>query len=234
MARLLGRTPSAISMRCCNYVQFDPVESKRVKGFTRVAKLDRTIFTEINGDWENFAVICEQLLEQYRKQYVRLNKNKKDTLLASPTWEKEVELPFGSVKKQMLNTRIGQRFFREAVLSAYNHQCCITGLRHDALLVASHIKPWKDSDLKTERTNPRNGLCLSPLYDRAFDAGLMTIDEQYRIVFDRQIYDCAENKIVKHLFKQYEGKFINLPERFAPEQLFLAYHRNHVFHRIER
>jgi hypothetical protein len=44
LANLIGRTASAISMRCCNYVQFDPVESKRVKGFTRAAKLDRAIW----------------------------------------------------------------------------------------------------------------------------------------------------------------------------------------------
>jgi hypothetical protein len=230
LARLLGRTPSAISMRCCNYVQFDPIESKRVKGFIRVAKLDKAIFTEINGDWENFAVNCEYLLEQYRKRYGIVNTNNEDSLMAHTLWEKEVELPIGSAKKQLVNTRIGQRFFREVVLSAYNHQCCITGLHHNALLIASHIKPWKNSDPKTERTNPRNGLCLSALYDKAFDAGLMTIDEQYRIVFDKQIYNSAEDKIVKHLFKRYEGKFINLPERFVPDQLFLAYHREYVFH----
>ena len=48
LALLLNRTPSAISKRCCNYVQFDPVESQRVKGFTRAAKLDKSIWAEIN------------------------------------------------------------------------------------------------------------------------------------------------------------------------------------------
>lgn len=228
LARLLGRTPSAISMRCCNYVQFDPVESKRVKGFIRAAKLDRAIWAEINDDWENFAAESEELLERYRKQKYQDLHNINDHI-SQNTMLQESILPVGFVKEQTVRIRIGQRFFRSAILSAYNHQCCITGLHHDALLVASHIKPWKDSDPKTERTNPRNGLCLSPLYDKAFDAGLMTIDEQYRLIFAGVLYDCADKETVHSLFKQYNGKQIILPERFVPEQMFLSYHREFVF-----
>jgi predicted restriction endonuclease len=229
LADLLKRTPSAISMRCCNYVQFDPVESKRVKGFVRAAKLDRAIWIEINNDWEKFATESERLLDEYRQENQRFLGQEPTTQKRQTTVSQEIEIPIGRAKEQTVRVRIGQRFFREAVLSAYNHQCCITGLRHDALLIASHIKPWKDSDPKTERTNPRNGLCLSPLYDRAFDNGMMAIDEQYRIVFSKIIADCAERITVKHFFKRYEGQKLNLPERFLPEQIFLDYHREHIF-----
>jgi putative restriction endonuclease len=205
-------------------VQFDPVESKRVKGFVRAAKLDKAIFAEISGDWENFAVESEQLLHQYRKTANPLNNSKINNVQID-----EIELPVGYAKEQITRVRIGQQFFRATVLSSYNHQCCITGLSNDLLLIASHIKPWKDSDSKTERTNPRNGLCLSPLYDKAFDAGLMTVDEQYRIVFDKQLFSCVENTAANYFFKQYHGKPLNLPERFLLDQLFLEYHRNNIF-----
>ena len=46
-----------------------------------------------------------------------------------------------------------------------------SGLAVPELLVASHIKPWKDSDSKTERTNPMNGLTLNALHDKRFDNG---------------------------------------------------------------
>jgi putative restriction endonuclease len=227
LANLLDRTPSAISMRCCNYVQFDPVESQRVKGFVRAAKLDRTIWAEIRNDWESFATESEQLLEEYRAGKHQI---KHEQILQPPrNIQREIELPIGAVKEQMVHVRIGQRFFRDAVLSAYNHQCCVTGIQHDVLLVASHIKPWKDSDPKLERTNPCNGLCLNPLYDKAFDAGLMTIDEQYKIVFAKVIYDYTENDVVNHFFKYYEGHSIKLPERFMPNQTYLDYHREHIF-----
>ena len=132
-------------------------------------------------------------------------------------------------KEQIVRVRIGQQFFREAVLTAYNRRCCVTGIAHDALLVASHIKPWKDSDPKTERANPRNGLCLSPLYDKAFDAGLMTIDDKYQINFSSLILRSTNEEAAAKFFHCYQGKELTLPDRFTPEQHFFDHHRNHIF-----
>ena len=77
----------------------------------------------------------------------------------------------------------GQYFFRLAVLNSYENKGCITGLPYTELLVASHIKPWKDSDLKVEKTNPMNGLSLNALYDKAFDKGLITITPDYQLMY---------------------------------------------------
>ncbi len=224
LAHLLNRTPSAISMRCCNYVQFDPVESKRVKGFTRAAKLDSSVWAEVNGDWERFATECEQIEKRIGQQQPvsPLQEN-------VVTFPDETLFPVGASKEKIVRVRIGQRFFRQAVLTAYNHRCCVTGIQHDALLVASHIKPWKDSDPKTERTNPRNGLCLSSLYDRAFDAGLMTVDEEYKIIFSPAVLNCAPQEVAQNLFYAFEGKQLLLPDRFTPEQHFFEHHRNSIF-----
>lgn len=97
----------------------------------------------------------------------------------------------------------------------------MTGIPHDALLVASHIKSWKDSDPKTERTNPRSGLCLSHLYDKAFDAGLMTVDDEYKIKFSSSVLSSTTEEIAQKFFNCYEGKRLSLPDRFTPEQQFL-------------
>ena len=53
--------------------------------------------------------------------------------------------------------------------------------QHDtALLQASHIVPWsRDAG---RRLDPRNGIALSALHDRAFDRGLITLDEELRVV----------------------------------------------------
>lgn len=223
LAQLLNRTPSAISKRCCNYVQFDPVESKRVKGFSRAAKLDRSIWAEINGDWETFAAECGKVEAVLLENHVtRSSENAEKSLF-------DACLPLGDSKEQTVRVRIGQRFFRAAVLTAYNRRCCVTGLQHDALLVASHIKPWRQSDPKTERTNPRNGLCLSPLYDKAFDAGLMTVDEKWKIIFSSSVLNCVPKAVTQSLFHCYHGNQILLPERFMPEQQFLDFHRHHIF-----
>lgn len=224
LAQLLNRTPSAISKRCCNYVQFDPVESKRVKGFTRAAKLDRSVWAEINCDWERFATECEQIEKRVREEQSAplLQENSVPSTC-------ETVFPLGDTREQIVKVRIGQRFFRDAVLTAYDRRCCVTGIKHDALLVASHIKPWKDSDPKTERTNPRNGLCLSALYDKAFDAGLMTVDKEYRIIFSTSVLSCAPQEEAQKFFCFYEGKELLLPDRFTPEQQFFEHHRNCIF-----
>ncbi len=52
----------------------------------------------------------------------------------------------------------------------------MTGLEVEALLRASHIKPWRDSDNR-ERLDVLNGFMLGPAYDAAFDAGLISFDD---------------------------------------------------------
>ncbi|MGQ0708926.1 MAG: HNH endonuclease [Rhodoferax sp.] len=224
LASLLNRTPSAISKRCCNYVQFDPVESQRVKGFTRAAKLDKLVWSEVSADWETFAMEAERLEHIARKRRLTEPVEETDVLRTGDS-----PFPIGAERERQACDRIGQRFFREAILTAYDHRCCVTGIAHDALLVASHIKPWKVSDPATERTNPHNGLCLSPLYDRAFDAGLMTVDEDYRIVFSSAVLRSVPEEIAHQYFHRHHGRELALPDRFSPEQRFLRYHRDSVF-----
>lgn len=80
-------------------------------------------------------------------------------------------------REQMVHVRVGQNYFRNAVLSAYESRCCMTGISVPEFLIASHIKPWKSSDDKKEKANPRNGLCLNALHDKAFDLGFITVDK---------------------------------------------------------
>ena len=59
------------------------------------------------------------------------------------------------------------------MLASYNATCCVSGLRHEKLGIASHIVPWSHDT--HNRLNPQNGLCLSALHDRAYDQGLMAV-----------------------------------------------------------
>lgn len=67
--------------------------------------------------------------------------------------------------------------FRQRVLFAYGNRCAVTRVQL-RLVDAAHILPVgspRSSD------NVRNGLALSPTYHRAFDAGLIYLDEQFRM-----------------------------------------------------
>jgi predicted restriction endonuclease len=123
--------------------------------------------------------------------------------------------------------RRGQTFFSHAVFVSYNNTCCITGNPIPSLLTASHIVPWKDS--KTDRLNPRNGLCLAKTQDAAFDKGLITLDENLKVVISKNIRDHMNHDTIRENFQRYEGQAITLPHRFIPDLKFVEYHRERIF-----
>lgn len=236
LARLIGRTPAAVSMRCCNYASFDPVESQRVKGLMHASKGDRKIWDEVSEDWETFVLESERLLTE-RHHAADASAGIAASSVegnSQPASDGEVCFPSGDEKTRPVRIRVGQQFFRKAVLAAYEGRCCVSGLNHEALLVASHIKPWRESDPKTERANPCNGLCLSALYDKAFDAGLMTLDDTLRVIFSSTLRDHATAEGYSRFFAPYEGKRLQHPSaRFQPSVTFLSYHREHIFEHQE-
>ena len=71
-----------------------------------------------------------------------------------------------------------------------------------SLLIASHIKPWRDSDPKTERTNPCNGLSLNALHHEAFDNGIFKIDTDYKILISK----IAKDRYTAEVFYDFFGK----------------------------
>lgn len=91
----------------------------------------------------------------------------------------------------------------------------------------SHIVPWNQSS--NHRTNPQNGLCLSRLHDGAFDRGLITLDEQLRLVVSRELVGYFDNRILKASFLDFEGQQISRPSRFLPDQNLLDVHRQTIF-----
>lgn len=89
-----------------------------------------------------------------------------------------------TTKQEMLNVRIGQQRFRKLVLDMWGHKCAINGAGQ--FITASHIKPWSVSD-NSERLDPFNGLALSPVYDKAFDVGLISFDDEGKILISKRL-----------------------------------------------
>ena len=89
--------------------------------------------------------------------------------------------PEGGEREATTIQRINQPYFRNSLLLNYQCTCCITGMQIPSMLIASHIKPWKAST-PTEKTAASNGLLLNAFHDRAFDQGLISIDDSYRIM----------------------------------------------------
>jgi len=121
---------------------------------------------------------------------------------------------------------VNQGFFRASVLAAYNLRCCITGLSIPQLLTASHIVPWSIDMMN--RTNPRNGLCLNALHDKAFDCGLMTVTVDLKVKLSPRVRNSADIA-AREFLRRFDGASILKPRRFAPNVDFLQYHNEKIF-----
>ncbi|WP_309386736.1 HNH endonuclease [Cerasicoccus frondis] len=216
VAALIGRSPGALAMKLCNLASLDPAHQARgVSGLGNVSRGDREMWARFEQDWTTMALLSEEA-------FAALNADSPDDAVS------EEDRDFtGTTVTSEIQRRIGQQFFRRAVLTAYDTQCCITGNPIRSLLNASHIRPWAAAE--EHRLNPRNGLCLAKTQDAAFDQGLITLDEDYRIVLSQTLSDHFSVQTILDNFKRYEGQTIRLPQRFAPDPQFLAYHREQVF-----
>ena len=115
----------------------------------------------------------------------------------------------------------------QTVLAAYNNTCCITGIQQAEVLIAGHIKPWGVDE--KNRLNPRNGIAINGLHDRAFETGLITITPEFKIKISSVLKDQSKLQVVREYFLQYDGKPINLPSKFVPDIEFLKYHNKERF-----
>lgn len=81
------------------------------------------------------------------------------------------------------------------------------------------------------RLDPENGICLSPLYDRVFDRGLITVDQEYRIELSKKLKEHSKSPYYQRHFADVEHKQIMLPIDHKPNLQFLEYHYNNIFSR---
>ena len=222
LAKLIGRTPSAVAMKLVNFASLDPaITSTGRKGLDGASNLDREIWADFHADWEGLALECARLREQFSPSSTvnRENEAKID----------DFEIPddfTGETRRVFTEQRIKQNFFRRAVLASYRGRCCMSGLSEARLLIASHIVPWSKD--KTNRLNPSNGLCLSAIHDRAFDKGLITLSDDWRVVLSKELRK-SDEPLVKSVLKPLEDRAIEIPERFIPELAFLRRHRTEIF-----
>lgn len=217
LASLIGRTPNSIAFKLVNFASLDPSLQKRgIVGAKNVSKLDRLIWDEFYQNWEELPYESEKLKAEYlgvplESVFHAINEKS--------TFE-------GVEKERVTKTRVNQNFFRQAVLSAYDFSCCITGMRRLELLIAGHIRPWALDH--ANRVNPQNGLALNALHDRAFESGLISISPDYKVLISSKL-KVEASKEIESFFLKYENESINLPKRFLPNPEFLEYHNNERF-----
>ncbi|QJD77630.1 HNH endonuclease [Spirosoma rhododendri] len=214
LAGILGRrTPDSVAMRLTNFASVDPYHQKRgVKGMTGGYNQVKPIWNEFNSNRENLVYESEQILANYKNETIE---------------EAYSELTFdltglkGEVKDRIVKVRINQSVFRQMILKTYENRCAVSGIDIPELLVAGHIMPWSVSE--QERLNPENGICLSNLYDRAYEKGLICIDTDHRILISKQLKEKKNKDYYIRFFEKFENQAITIPKSYQPRKEFLEY-----------
>jgi hypothetical protein len=128
-------------------------------------------------------------------------------------------LPRTTEVERLVVQRVGQDIFRDRLLRYWDSVCPLTGIAELALLRASHIKPWSRCDSDAERLDVHNGLLLSALWDAAFDAGLVSFDDDGVPIFSPTLTNAARLTLTW-----------SAPLSLTPQhRQQLAWHRSNLF-----
>jgi putative restriction endonuclease len=225
LATKLGRTPASVSMKLCNLAFFDlGLRQRGVNGLSGASALDRSVWDEYHADLE--ASVLESELK-LRDVFGVADGERIEILprsgyrIAPATSQEPTEVEAVRVE------RLKQGYFRNAVLNNFEGRCGVTGIGMRDLLNASHILPW--STHPAERLDVRNGICLSSLYDRAFDRYMIGFDDRCRLVVSKRVKQELGTDAYDRFFACFEGKPLLIPgESVPPSQDFLRQHLQRV------
>lgn len=228
-SKLLGRTPSALAMKLSNFASLDPViTSSGRKGLKGASKADVQIWEEMNSNWGSFSQEILKTVTSIKNNKLSPDNDQNHNLELKAADQDRAY--FGKERTITTRARVGQSLFRSAVLSSYNFKCCMSGLSIPRLLIASHIVPWKDDP--ENRLHPANGLALSMIHDKAFDSGIITVTDDYKILVSKK-YHSIDDEFFNSSLLKYNGEKLILPNKFSPKSQFLEFHRDTVFESLD-
>jgi len=121
--------------------------------------------------------------------------------------------------ESLIKTRIGQSRFKKNLLNN-NTKCLLCEINIKELLIASHIKPWAESN-DNERLDINNGLLLCPIHDKLFDLGFITFNEFGEIIISE--------RISKSMY--FELKISSEMKIFTNDRIldYLKWHKQNIF-----
>ena len=141
------------------------------------SKVNQGYLYEIGDDWGN-AILKEAKVNSLKLFEVTTVNNEK--------YELQNDVPDVTSRRGLVTSRVGQGAYRRKLLLRWNNKCAITGCEIPEILIASHIKPWSESNNK-ERLDVDNGILLSPLFDALFDRHLISFTNSGDIIVSNKL-----------------------------------------------
>jgi len=149
-------------------------------------------------------------------------------------WERKLEIAVANddtvqetEREAIIRARKGQGLFKERV-RAIESRCRITGVDRPAHLVASHCKPWRDSN-NEERLNGENGLLLTPSIDHLFDRGFIGFEDAGRLIISPVAHLPSLERMGIKI-----NEAVNVGSFTSGQKQFLDFHRNSVLLKAAR
>lgn len=107
----------------------------------------------------------------------------------------------------------------------FEKKCRLCGVSDERFLVASHIKPWGQSNHQ-ERLDSNNGLLLCLNHEALFDKGYISFDENGIILISNSLDE--ETKV---FLNTNESMNITLSER---QQKYIKWYQGNIYNYFER
>lgn len=120
----------------------------------------------------------------------------------------------------MIRARLGQGEFRDKLVRFWGG-CAVTGCTTLQLLMASHVKPWRDCDA-SDAKDLSNGLLLTPNLDRTFDLGYISFQDNGEIILSPMLTSQSASDLgVSEKMKLQKALL-------TEQQQFMQYHRSNI------
>lgn len=180
---------------------------------------NRTLYSKEN-DISNFKSALNKFEQFLQSETLKSKIEPKLDVISNPFQEITDSQLSETDKIQLILARLGQGDFRNKILAKFNSSCIFSKCTTSEILIASHIKPWKDSNNK-ERLSEDNGILCLPTFDKLFDNGFISFDENGNLILSKMLkqkdIDCLNINInFRYVFNEKQKKF-------------MEYHRNNVF-----
>ena len=125
----------------------------------------------------------------------------------------------GLEKESLVKIRVNQGLFREKLMRRYDG-CALCKIKEKGILIASHIKPWCESN-QEEKLDVNNGFLLCPNHDKLFDQGYISFCDDGKIIISEKLI--SYDRILLNL------QVTDTIDICEGNKKYLEYHRNTVF-----
>ena len=112
-----------------------------------------------------------------------------------------------------------QVYFKDTLMHEFDRTCPICGIHMPHMLIASHIKPFRDCAHIFEAADHNNGLLLCRNHDFLFDQGYISYQDDGTLIISKHL---------KHP-EHYNLKDLNPKYMSENRKLYMDYHRKHIF-----